>query len=262
MVIQMKPLTTNMTNFLCKLHEASDGVINEYYPIKAHWKVIEELYNRNLIMRDAQIESGKVIRYSALTELGQQYSCEYMGLVINNGVLTTERPQKCVSLFFEYDEIKYPHHVTAYKHVGKLKAERNFRPTMIDLLNIDEQLESGKTGLLEEMYPEAIDALKEKIRKEIEMAYYEKIMSRLDKIETTPQSRPMPEITQSVGIKGLGGGVGLKGAGIKGLGNVGTLPPPEFDDDDMPALTITKSKDAGNQANRNLINAMKALQES
>lgn len=244
---QFKPLTTKMIECLCDLYSQSGGEVGVTYPCTAHWNIIEGLYKRGLIMRDAQIERGKVMRYVALTESGATYSCEKLSLVINDGLISDTRSQKCVSLFFEMDRQS---HIEAYKHVGKLKAERNFRPTMIELLNIDEELERSETGLLEELYPEAMQSLRARIRQELELEYYKKIMTKLDSIQ---------QPAAPVGLK-ASGSIGIKGIG---LSSNAPLPPPTFDDDDDDMLLdFGKSQASGLDANRNLVNGLKSLMNS
>jgi hypothetical protein len=165
---QVKPLTTPMANCLCDLYSTSGGRVGIAYPIKAHWRVIEALYHRGFIMRDAQIEDGKVIRYIALTPSGATYSCEHLEAVINDTGIKHSRPRKCVALFFEYDKIKYPSHVKAFERVGELKAAGDFRPTMIELINMDKELEKGQIGTLMDLYPEAIQSVRDMVRLELE----------------------------------------------------------------------------------------------
>lgn len=93
-------------------------------------------------------------------------------------------------------------------------------------------------------------------------------IDRLEKLLIQQGYKPeQPQSTKS----SQNSGVGLKGAptgasggiGLKGLSSANSqLSAPIFDDDDLPELNITKSKDAGTNANKNLINGLLGLQNS
>lgn len=260
-------LSFSMAKCLCDLYSESGGRIGITYPIKAHWNTIEGLFKRGLIMRDAQIENGKVVRYIALTPTGAQYSCEHLEVVINAGVINTDRPRKCVSLFFEYDKKKYPTHVTAYERVEVLKGQGDFRPTMIDLINMDKELESGKVDLLMKAYPEAVQTLRDTLRLEVEAdikrqeTHVLKEMIRQtvkDAIEEVPQSRPDAPNSR---LQPVSGSTQASG-GLKAIGGhkTFTAPPPiDDEDDDDLGLEIVKSKDGGMNATMNFLKSMEAL---
>jgi hypothetical protein len=239
----MKPLTPNMMKALCDLHRETDGMVDVAYPLKAHWKVIEGLHERKLIKRDAQIERGKVVRYVALTSLGQQYSCEHMELVINDSVLMTDRPQKCVALFFEMTKET---HRAAYHRVGELKAMREFRPTMIELLNMERELDNGQIGLFMEYFPEAVQTLRDIVRLEVENDNQSHIKRWIqDSVKEAIQNAPQSHETapkQSAGVS---------------YNPVAPLEPLDFDFDD---LSIKPSNTSSHKnAAQNFIKSMKGL---
>lgn len=255
-------LTSSMVTCLCDLYSESGGRIGIAYPIKAHWNTIEALFNRGLIMRDAQIENGKVIRYIALTPTGAHYSCEHLETVINDKGINTDRPRKCVSLFFEYDENKYPDHVKAYKRVGELKKQGDFRPTMIDLLNMDKELESGQVGMLMELYPEAVQTLRDMLRLEVEAeqkrqeTHVLKEMIRqtvTDAMQNPPQPSAMPRVSDLQPVSG-------STQGIRQIGANNAIPLPSFDDDeDDLELTVTASTIDPKEIAQNFIRSIGAL---
>lgn len=247
-------LTSSMARCLCDLYSESGGKISIAYPIKAHWNTIEGLFKRGLIMRDAQIENGKVIRYIALTPTGAHYSCEHLEAVINDTDIMPDRPRKCVSLFFEYDENKYPDHMKAFRRVGELKQQGDFRPTMIDLLNMDKELESGKVSMLMELYPEAVQSLRDMLRLEVEAETKRQETHVLKEMIRQTVSDAMlqpPVLPQNSGLQ--------PAQGIRAIGNGAAAPMPDFEEDeDEDLLEVTK--DTSNTANKNFIKSMMALQ--
>lgn len=257
----MKPLTQPMIDCLCELYSEAQGRIGIAYPIKAHWRVIEGLYERGFIMRDAQIENGKVVRYIGFTPFGAEYSCEKLEAVINDLGVSDSRPRKCVSLFFEYDEQKFPSHVKAYQRVGELKASGDFRPTMIELLNMDRELEKGQVGLLMELYPEAVQTLRDMVRLELEadmQTRNDHVLKEMirqtvkDAMQNTPQSPSMRPV--SVPVQGNGS---TQDKAPKQL-TVAEIPPlPDEDDEDME-FEITTVTHSG--ANANFLKAIFGLQ--
>ena len=264
---QVKPLTTPMANCLCDLYSASGGRVGIAYPIKAHWRVIEALYQRGFIMRDAQIENGKVIRYIALTPFGADYSCEHLETVINDEGIKDSRPRKCVALFFEYDKKKYPSHVKAFERVGELKAAGDFRPTMIELINMDKELEKGQIGTLMDLYPEAIQSVRDMVRLEIES----ELKAQNNHVLNSMIRQTMEDVIQNTRIPANTGHssvlqpatVSTQGAiGLKGLqGQHKQFAVTVVDDeDDVPTLEITKAKPTGD-ANARFVQTLIGLQK-
>lgn len=249
----MKTLTALMVDVLCDLYNQTEGRAGVAYPTDAHWRTIEGLFERNLILRDAQIEGGKVRRYIALSPFGAQYSCEHLASVINANGIKDHRPRRCVALFFEMTKVE---HQQAYRRVGELKAQRDFRPTMIDLLRMDKELEAGQVDLFMSQYPEALQTIRLEIQREVQSQANDQFQAILNKLSTMaiPAGllvNPNSEATQPATPIG----------GIKQIGGLKPLAPPAYDDDDDDLLVVKKAEGGGGQAAKNFINAMMALQD-
>jgi hypothetical protein len=263
---QVKPLTTPMANCLCDLYSTSGGRVGIAYPIKAHWRVIEALYHRGFIMRDAQIEDGKVIRYIALTPSGATYSCEHLEAVINDTGIKHSRPRKCVALFFEYDKIKYPSHVKAFERVGELKAAGDFRPTMIELINMDKELEKGQIGTLMDLYPEAIQSVRDMVRLELESelkAQNNHVLNEMIRqtMQDVIQNAHIPAHTPvSSDLQPVGGGTQDKAPNQLAVPQFAA---PKFDDDsdDDLGLEIKKDESAAARTTANFLKSILSLTE-
>jgi hypothetical protein len=249
--MDIKPLPDKSLQHYCDLHPVA--LASPDTPIDVRHinpSCIRAMYRRGLIEYEFITANNKTEKRILFTKLGLKYGCESLALggVDSKGKRT--RATLRVYLDLERDD-----HQQAWDIARSLAGERILTPTIIDFLLMHSEFMKNKTDTLSEAYPGIFKLLSE--------AKIEDVMTRLEGlIQNAPQpSDNSPQ--KPVGLKAMASGsVGIKGAGIKGLGNIGTLPPPVFDDDDLPALTITQSKGAGNQANRNLINAMKALQDS
>lgn len=168
------------------------------------------------------------------------------------------------------------------------KSKRQFADTIRKALSLFFSLMLGDLSILRELFPATVEALRvdacatllaENAKLKQQIIGLQNTIAKLDAMPTSDDTAIQKQLARleqllidqgNVPVKSPiapSGGVGLKSnssgiVGLKGngLGSNFTAPAPTFDDDDdLPELTISKTKSTVN-ANQNLIQAMLSLE--
>ena len=244
-------LSHSMIETITDLHRISNGQPNVFYPaIDVHHSTLSALYRRGLICIEKRSHGGRVVRYASLTSSGVDLFVNGIGINANDVDSVPKRQRFTIGMQFD---MKHAEHRFAMGQVERLKSERKFTPTIIQLLTLNEELERGDVTNFKNIFPEAYDALRREFENKVLHETFASYMTELEKIKETVSANFAPQqIGQSPSAANLSGG--LKPIATK------PIVIPTYDDEDEIVLQVKADSNSGKKSAQNFINSINSLQ--
>jgi len=246
-------LSRTMIATLNDLYEIAEKQADVFFPAAdVHHSTLTALENRGLVVIKKRTADGRTIRHVALTTVGIELLIKGVG--INAKHLDEEPKRQRFTVGVQLDMEKADHRF-AMGQVDRLKSERRFTPTFIQLLQLNEELERGDVNQFKSAYPDAYEALRKEFESQMLYQQFASYMNKLEELKATVTAQ-VP-IQESVGLQPMGNQSG----GLQTI-PVKQLAAPNYDDeDDEDLLIVTKDTTAGGKSAQAFLDSIMKLQE-
>lgn len=242
-------LSRTMIATLMDLHRISKGQPDVFYPaIDVHHSTLAALLRRGLICVDKRPHDGRIVRHVSMTQAGIELLIKGIGI---NAIAETDEPKRKRFTVGVQLDMKHSDHRFAMGQVERLKAERRFTPTLIQLLTLNEELERGDVAKFKAAYPEAYESLRSEFERGMLYEQFASYMVELEELRQTVSANVT--VQQSSGLNPIATG-GLQPIASKSIAT------PTFEDDDIE-LIVRKDENAGKKSAQAFIDSLMKLQE-